>query len=116
MKEKNYGDFLQAWLFFGLLSEFSPSPGEIDIESFIERAPTGETFITTKTLMVYLSEWRKDMKRRSSRYYMSKLVLMLDRAISVLKQAPQVFDLKYQRSSESAKLFLLIGVLVETLQ
>ncbi len=54
LDEDSFAAFLQAWLYWGLLSEFMITPGQIEFNHFIE--PDGT--ITTKQLLSCLLGWK----------------------------------------------------------
>jgi hypothetical protein len=66
---KELESFVQSWLFFGLLSEFSTRDTN-DLESFKKRNNNGQRFITTEHLLNYLEKWHA---------YMQKCILTFER-------------------------------------
>ena len=77
--------FKQAWLFWGLLSEFMLPAGKVDFEHFLEDDKLLGRRITTKRLMGSLARWRSSLDKRVNPTYFMRLNLVLTTAKAVAR-------------------------------
>ena len=87
-KSRNPTSFLQAWLFFGLLSEFLGQDSQFKSEEYRVRDRSSRWIITTENLPRHLREWRERMLKAKDDSTLAPLAiqagLALDQARSVV--------------------------------
>lgn len=75
----SWAAFLQAWLFFGLLTEVLGEEAHVDVEDFVKPDDYGVQWITTERLPKYLKAWAdretKETPGRNRRMIRAQLAL-----------------------------------------
>ena len=66
-KSRNPTSFLQAWLFFGLLTEFLGQDSQFKSEEYRARVTWPRWIITTEKLPIHLGEWRERMLKAKAK-------------------------------------------------
>ena len=89
-KSRNLTSFLQAWLFFGLLTEFLGQGSQFESEIYRTKGTFSRWIITTEQLPRHLGEWRKRMLKAKDDSTLPLLAiqagLALDEARSVVSK------------------------------
>ena len=90
-KSRNPTSFLQAWLFFGLLSEFLGQDSQFKSEEYRVRNLSSRWIITTENLPRHLREWRERTLKAKDDSTLAPLAiqagLALDEARSVVSKS-----------------------------
>ena len=81
----SFKTFIQAWLFWGLLSEFMLPQRKVDFDLFLVADETFGRAITTKALMPQLAVWRRSLLTIKDPTYLMRLNLVVTTARLVIR-------------------------------
>jgi hypothetical protein len=119
LETKHLESFVQAWLFFGLLSEFSIEDFRVNIDSFVKHTAHGQV-ITTIFLSQYLQAWHQKMlsfcNKPLIRLRLMRIDLVLKDAKSVVLQYCSSTDTKDSEWRINPIIAMSIMIFGETLR